>query len=436
MVSDGMLSQDEIDALLRGGGDDISFDEPTNTDVQSNNIDDYLSPLEQDALGEIGNISFGSSATALSTLLNQKVDITTPKVFIVRKSQLAEAFPQPYVAVQVQYTAGFRGVNLLVIKKSDAAIIADLMLGGDGKNPSEDLGEIQLSAVQEAMNQMMGSAATSMSTIFSKKVDISPPSIDFLDFMKGSGTDRLPDEEVLVQISFNLKIGDLIDSNIMQLLQIDFAKDMVEGLLNPQSNNQPDLVDSNSASVMNPSPMEQPVTSSGGQESNAPNFSVPMEESPMNMNYYQDPRQQQMPMGNFGQPMMPPFNGAMPSNPIQSGPQHIGTGPVNPTNVQPVVFSSFEQPTLQPQESSNLSMLLDIPLQVTVELGRTKRSVKEILDLSAGSIIELDKLAGEPVDILINNKLVAKGEVVVIEENFGVRVTDIISQSDRIKNLQ
>lgn len=434
MVSDGMLSQDEIDALLRGGGDDINFDEPINSDDQSINIEDYLSPLEQDALGEIGNISFGSSATALSTLLNQKVDITTPKVFIVKKSQLSEAFPQPYVAVQVQYTAGFKGFNLLVIKKSDAAIIADLMLGGDGKNPSEDLGEIQLSAVQEAMNQMMGSAATSMSTVFSKKVDISPPSIDFLDFMKGSGTDRVPDEEVLVKISFDLKIGDLIDSNIMQLLQIDFAKDMVEGLLNPQPNHEPDLVDSNSASGPNVEQIEQPVPSVG-QQSNPPVYSAPMEESPINMNYYQDPRQQQMPMGNYGQPM-PLFNGAMPSNPIPSVPQHIGTGPVNPTNVQPVVFSSFEQPTLQPQESSNLSMLLDIPLQVTVELGRTKRSVKEILDLSAGSIIELDKLAGEPVDILINNKLVAKGEVVVIEENFGVRVTDIISQSDRIKNLQ
>lgn len=436
MVSDGMLSQDEIDALLKGGGDDINFDEPINLGDQSINIDDYLSPLEQDALGEIGNISFGSSATALSTLLNQKVDITTPKVFIVKKNQLADAFPQPYVAVQVQYTAGFRGINLLVIKKSDAAIIADLMLGGDGRNPSEELGEIQLSAVQEAMNQMMGSAATSMSTIFNKKVDISPPSIDFLDFMRGSGTDKVPDDEVLAQISFNLKIGDLIDSNIMQLLQMDFAKDMVEGLLNPQTNNEPDLVDSKSASVTNTAQLEQPIPAAFGQQSNAHAFNAPMEEPPMHMNYYQDPRQQQMPMGNYGQPMMPTYNGAMPSNPIPSVPQHLGTGPVNPTNVQPVVFSSFEQPTMQPQESSNLSMLLDIPLQVTVELGRTKRSVKDILELSSGSIIELDKLAGEPVDILINNKLVAKGEVVVIEENFGVRVTDIISQSDRIKNLQ
>lgn len=418
-----MLSQDEIDALLKGGGDDLSFDDSASSTVEAPNIDDYLTPLEQDALGEIGNISFGSSATALSTLLNQKVEITTPTVSVVMKSHLADAFPQPYVAVQVQYTAGFRGYNLLVIKQNDAAIIADLMLGGDGTNPSQDLGEIHLSAVQEAMNQMMGSAATSMSTVFNKKVDISPPSIDFLDFMHGAGTDRIPDDEVLVQISFNLKIGDLIDSNIMQLLQVDFAKEMVEGLLNPQPERAPDLVEpiaNGGASVQASKPTI--AQQSGG----APLHSSPIEQQPMNMNYYQEPVQPQIPIGNVGQPMMPSY----------SGPQHIGSGPVKTANIQPVAFSSFDQPALQPQESSNLSMLLDIPLHVTVELGRTKRSVKEILELSAGSIIELDKLAGEPVDILVNNKLIAKGEVVVIEENFGVRVTDIISQSDRIKNLQ
>ena len=163
MLSEDMLSQDEIDALLKGTDDeeDLGLVAPL--------IDDYLSIMEQDALGEIGNISFGSSATALSTLLNQKVDITTPTVSLVERERLQEEFPHPYVAVQVNYTVGFSGLNLLVIKQSDAAIIADLMLGGDGTNPSELLGEIQLSAVQEAMNQMMGSAATSMSTIFNKK---------------------------------------------------------------------------------------------------------------------------------------------------------------------------------------------------------------------------------------------------------------------------
>ncbi|WP_458413891.1 flagellar motor switch phosphatase FliY [Schinkia sp. CFF1] len=428
MVSDGMLSQDEIDALLRGGGDDFSIDDSTSLIESSSNIDDYLTPLEQDALGEIGNISFGSSATALSTLLNQKVDITTPKVYAVKRGQLADAFPQPYVAVQVEYTSGFRGYNLLVIKRSDAAIIADLMLGGDGLNPSQELGEIQLSAVQEAMNQMMGSAATSMSTVFNKKVDISPPSIDLLDFMAGAGTEKVPDDEVLIQISFNLKIGELIDSDIMQILQVDFAKELVEGLLNPTANSAPDVVVPNPISEA----QQVPPQVSGQEVAAAIETPVPtMEKQEMNMNYYQGPTgqqipAQQMPMGYYGQAMVPPV----------TGPQHIGSGPVNTANIQPVVFSSFGQAPMPPQEASNLAMLLDIPLHVTVELGRTKRSVKEILELSTGSIIELDKLAGEPVDILVNNKLIAKGEVVVIEENFGVRVTDIISQSERIKNLQ
>ena len=226
MVSDEMLSQDEIDALLRGD---------TNDDVNEVEaplvIEDYLSLMEQDALGEIGNISFGSSATALSTLLNQKVDITTPTVSIIEKSKLIEEFPHPYVAIQVEYTEGFSGLNVLVIKQSDAAIIADLMLGGDGLNPSGLLDEIQLSAVQEAMNQMMGSAATSMSTIFSKKVDISPPSIELLDVTNGEGENSLPIVDLMVKISFRLRVGDLIDSNIMQLLPLSFAKGLVQELL-------------------------------------------------------------------------------------------------------------------------------------------------------------------------------------------------------------
>src|SRR4051812_41885261 len=226
-MGNDMLSQEEIDALLRGTDDEES------DHFIHENLNDYLSEMEKDALGEIGNISFGSSATALSTLLNQKVDITTPEVSVILQSKLVEEFPHPYVAIQVRYTEGFSGTNLLVIKQSDAAIIADLMLGGDGQNPTELMDEIQLSAVQEAMNQMMGSAATSMSTIFSKRVDISPPSIDILNVQEGAGTDKIPDDDMFVKVSFRLKIGDLIDSNIMQLIQLHFAKSLVEDLLNP-----------------------------------------------------------------------------------------------------------------------------------------------------------------------------------------------------------
>ncbi|HJV30713.1 MAG TPA: flagellar motor switch phosphatase FliY [Bacillales bacterium] len=421
MMSGDMLSQDEIDALLRGTDDDESFE----TNIDSTNIEDYFSAMERDALGEIGNISFGSSATALSTLLNQKVEITTPAVSVISKANLSNEFPLPYVGIQVSYTQGFSGSNVLVIQQSDAAIIVDLMLGGDGKNPSELMGEIQLSAVQEAMNQMMGSAATSMSTVFNKRVDISPPTINILDVKEGQGTEQLPDDEMLVKVSFLLKVGELIDSTIMQLLPIDFAKELVKELLNPNEyiNNDP-LFNSNAASLdKNSHPSHEDSFRSEGINVNYQTDNMLNHNSvAMNGN---NPSQGQPAVQNYQQP-------------IQSTPQHIGysfQGAEQPT-IQPAVFSSFEPQPNQGTDTKNLDMLLDIPLQVTVELGRTKRTVKEILEISSGSIIELDKLAGEPVDILVNNRLIAKGEVVVIDENFGVRVTDIISQTDRIKNLR
>jgi flagellar motor switch protein FliN/FliY len=408
MIGDDMLSQDEIDALLRGALDDEEMQVPY--------VDDVLSMVEQDALGEIGNISFGSSATALSMLLNQKVEITTPNVSVVHRQALVDEFPLPYVAIQVSYTEGFLGTNLLVIKQSDAAIIADLMLGGDGKNPSDMLDEIQLSAVQEAMNQMMGSAATSMSTIFSKKVDISPPTLHLLDVKEGKGIDTLPHEDILVKVSFRLKIGDLIDSNIMQLLPLNFAKEMVQNLLNPSSTNE-SLSDTMGREWSNPAQTAQPK-----QEISSP---PPVSQSTEKL----QPNQSQQ---TAEQPAYQNAGAYQPSS------QYFGmnAGMNYQAKVQPADFASFEPTPLAETESKNLNMLLDIPLQVTVELGRTKRSVQDILNLSSGSIIELDKLAGEPVDILVNNKLIAKGEVVVIDENFGVRVTDIISQSDRLKKLK
>lgn len=398
MMSDDMLSQEEIEALLRGEPIEPKTQPSTQDDIV---VEDYLDAFAQDALGEIGNISFGSSATALSALLGQKVEITTPTISMINRNRLEDEFPHPYVAVQVQYTAGLIGMNLLVIKQSDAAIIADLMLGGDGLSPSPDLSEIQLSAVQEAMNQMMGSAATSMSTVFNKKVDISPPSIDLLNFKEEEGLDKLPEDDLLVKVSFRLKIGELIDSNIMQLLPLKFSQKLVKGLMGEDDEE-----------VAATSVAEAPVQS-------APIMQEPAyQETPA---AYQQPQfaEPQYAQPQYAQPQ------AMPQRPPQA-----------PVNVQQAQFASFESNQLTQSESRNLNMLLDIPLQVTVELGRTKRSVKEILELTSGSVIELDKLAGEPVDILVNARLVAKGEVVVIDENFGVRITDIVSQADRLNNLR
>ena len=416
-MSDEMLSQEEIEALLRGETlEDKLTPDANKSEIKDEvlPVEDYLSAMEQDALGEVGNISFGSSATALSALLGQKVDITTPSLSMINSNKLEEEFPHPYVAIQVKYTVGLIGMNLLVIKQSDAAIIADLMLGGDGLNPKPELGEIQLSAVQEAMNQMMGSAATSMSTVFNQKVDISPPTIDLMNISQNEGADNIPADDLLVRISFRLRIGDLIDSNLMQLLPLNFSKKIVKSLMGESDEElAPTLAPEAPMTPPQPEVKQQPVPEAPSMQHQQP--------------MYEQPYMNQA-------PQQPPY-AQQPAAPVYQQPTYQ-MPPQQPVNVQQAQFANFEAQNITQAEARNLNMLLDIPLQVAVELGRTKRSVKEILELSGGSIIELDKLAGEPVDILVNNRLIAKGEVVVIDENFGVRITDILSQADRLNNLR
>lgn len=380
MTDDGMLSQEEIDALLHITDDSEGENKSDTSDI-------YLTSIEKDTLGEIGNISLGSSATTLSTLLNQKVEITTPSVSIVKKTGIKEAFPYEHVSLQVNYMDGFDGENIFLMKAQDAAIISDIMLGGEGLNPKEELTDIELSAVQEAMNQMMGASATSMSTVFNKRVDISPPLVEYEDLDKLEEVHGEIDGDVFVRVSFQLKVGELIDSNIMQLIPIDFAKVLVDQLLDPKEE---------AAATRAPEKIQEV-------------------EKEVNNNIETNVNKQ--------------------TSISDSNPQHIGKPVGENSTIQTASFSDFEPVELTKRSQRNLDMLLDIPLKVTVELGRTKQKVEEILDLSPGSIIELDKLAGEPVDVLVNNKLIAKGEVVVIDENFGVRVTDIVSQKDRIMKL-
>ncbi|WP_028561425.1 flagellar motor switch phosphatase FliY [Paenibacillus pinihumi] len=410
MTSKDYLSQEEIDALLRQSAGETEGNDTT-AEVEEFKPENYISLIESDALGEIGNITFGSAATALSTLLGKKVDITTPKVTVIRREDLEREFPKPHVAVHVHYVEGFQGINSLVIKTKDAQVIADLMLGGEGEIPDEVLNEIHISAVQEAMNQMMGSSATSMSTIFNRFVNISPPGINILDVNSGEGVSNLPPVDVFIKISFDLRIGDLIDSTIMQLLPVSFAKEMVATLMGGGAT-EPEPVQA--------APAAQPAVP---ESSYAPPVAAPAAAQ----GYQEPPAQTFMPTQE--QPFGAPAQHAQ-------GPNTYGAMPGRNVNVQPVQFSNFQSASYAQADDTNLNLLLDIPLKVTVELGRTKKQIKEILELSQGSIIELDKLAGEPVDILVNNKLIAKGEVVVIDENFGVRVTDIVSQWDRIQKLQ
>lgn len=370
-----MLSQDEIDALLRGTSDNTPTPE---VDAK----EEHLDSMESDALGEIGNISFGNSATALSTLLQQKVEITTPVVSEVRIEALRERYPTPHVALRVGYTEGIQGENVLVLTREDAAIISDLMLGGTGENVDpESLDEIRLSAVQEAMNQMMGAAATSLSTVFSKKIDISPPLVEVFDATKNQTIiDRLELWETMVLIEFNLKVGTLIDSTIVQIAPIQFGKQLVDELMKATGEAQA---------------APEPVKAQPQAEAPKPQPQA---------------RQQAQPVAP-----QPSKQKSMPE-----------------VAVSQAEFMPLQSPASQEATPANLGLLYDVPLNVTVELGRTKKSVREVLELSQGSIIELDKLAGEPVDIYVNQQRIARGEVVVIEENFGVRVTEIIQPHERI----
>ncbi|ASS75640.1 flagellar motor switch phosphatase FliY [Tumebacillus algifaecis] len=437
-----VLSQQEIDALLKQSDGDSEGSSELK-------VADFLSDFEVDALGEVGNISFGTAATALSTLLRQKVDITTPKVSVVARDQLNHDFPLPHVAIKVSYTDGFVGANVLAIRVEDAQVIADLMMGGDGKSAPAELNELHLSAVAEAMNQMMGSASTSMSTIFNMMVNITPPDVDVMDFDKRQSMTLFPNDEVLIKISFRLIVGDLIDSHIMQMIPVSFAIDMINKLTGGIGESEPETAPAATAApepVRTEAPVPQPVPQAAAPlPEAAPVHPVhppqqPMYEQPAT-GYPQQPMYAEHPQAPYT-PQQHPSYGYPPNYPPH-GYTHAETAATHApqrmqpsVNIQPVQFASFDANEGAGGQHSNLDLLLDVPLSITVELGRTKKLIKDILELVPGSIVQLDKLAGDPVDIMVNNKLVAKGEVVVIDENFGVRVTDIISPSERVRKLQ
>ena len=428
------LTQEEIDALLNGAtSEPAASDSASNEEASSVLSDDLLSSMEKDALGEIGNISMGSAATTLSVLLGHKVNITTPTVSVDTMSTIQNQYPMPYLVVEVGYVIGINGNNILAIQASDASIIADLMMGGDGLNPQEELTDIHMSAVGEAMNQMMGTVATSLSTMFNKKIDISPPKVNLIDLgAEDKITDLVNNDEPVVKTSFRMEVDGLIDSEIMQILPLDVAKEMVSFLMGggaeaeaqeapaPAPEPAPAPVAPEPAPV---APEPAPVAASPAPAAPAPQPAAPQYAAPPQPPQYAAPTQQPQytapPMG--AQPVYAPP--AYANNVVSSG--------------VPVQNAQFAPLTNEPVEvnAANISLIQDVPLQVTVELGRTKKSIREILEFSTGSIIELDKLAGEPVDIHVNGQLTAKGEVVVIDENFGVRITEIVSPMERVQSL-
>ncbi|MCR4892312.1 MAG: flagellar motor switch phosphatase FliY [Lachnospiraceae bacterium] len=408
---DSMLSQDEINTLLSGMGSDGGSADAGGGGGGSA----LLTDAERDAVGEVANISMGTSATTLYSLVNRKVDITTPVVEVATWDTLIQDYEKPCVFVQIHYKVGLDGSNIMVLREHDVKVIADLMMGGDGSNIDGELGELHLSAISEAMNQMMGSAATSLSSMLGRMIDISPPEASLVDLTEFGKPEEIAPflSGDFVKISFRMQIEDLVDSSIMQLYPIDFAKGLYDIVMGGVGGSDSD--GGEAAAAPEPAAPEPAAAS--------PNAAPDMSMQQMNMGMQMQPQMMNMGMQpqmmNMGMQMQPQMmNMGMPMQPQMMPQQNI--------NVQPATFQSFAGDLNPLQSQENIELIKDVPLEVTVELGRTHKSISEILDFSPGTIIELDKIAGEPIDVLVNGKYVAKGEVVVIEESFGVRVTEII----------
>ncbi len=363
-MNEGILSQAELDALLA---------------AQESG---ELSPETRDAVGEVGNISLGAAATALSKLVNRTVSITTPRVRVMKESEISQIIPPEQVMITVEYGEGLRGKTVFLLRQSDAALIADLMMGGSGTGEA-GLDDVRLSAVAEAMNQMMGAAVTAMAGVLRERITISPPVVKSVNLTAEADAEAATvlDGERMVEAAFTLRIADLVESEFIQILPLELSKQLVAR-----------FYDSTVAGG------ETAAASAGAGSYAAPPSNVERGGGGFSMR------------GEYGAK---------------------GGGVV----VQPAQFAPLTgQPAARPLP--NLQLLMDVPLQVTVELGRTKMLIRDILELAKGSVVELEKFAGEPVDILVNGKLVAKGEVVVIDENFGVKVVDIVTPAERIQGLQ
>lgn len=359
------MTQAEIDALLNGTATMVKEPEVT---------EDPLSQDVKDIIGEVGNISMSQAATTLSQLLNREVSITTPVVKGQSIKDIIDGSDVPKVVTTIEFKEGLVGKNVLMIDVDDAIIIADLMMGNSGTDlEDKEFTELELSAVSEAMNQMIGSASTAMATMFDRRVDISPPDVKMWETAEAAAIDMPNQSEVVCTTSFNLSVAGLLDSEIMQILPIDTVLEIADIMLGDE------------AEVLNGRDNVEVKPSEEPKQEVQPEKSVEKEADSVSI---QKPKFQDLPRSD-----------------AKGSPR-------------------------------NLDLIMDVPLDFSVVLGKSRKTIKDILSLSTGSVVELDKMTDEPLEIYVNGKLIAEGEVVVINESFGIRITNILSKEQRLRHLK
>jgi flagellar motor switch protein FliN len=399
-----------------------------------------LSQQDTDIIGEVSNISMGSAATALSNIMGKKVIITSPNVMVGTEAEINNIERVPSLGVIISYTEGVIGKDILIIKKTDAVEIVKAMMGGE--IPDEEFGEIEISAIAEVMNQMMGSAATALSNFIGKTVNISPPSA----FMMTEENRREKLEFIykqannVVLVRFLFKVEDVIESDLYMIMTREFTEELVEvmmknlGLEEGPVEPEPELPQDAQPEYAQPAPQyEQP----------APQYEQPVPQyAPPAQQYEQPPQyappaqpQYAQPAPQYAPPMPPQYAPPAPQYYAPAASQAAATAmPIAQTQVRPVRLASFDaQPPTGPMANPNFQLIEDVPLELSVEVGKAHKLVKEVIDFTVGSIIELDKQAGDPVDVIVNGQLIAHGEVVVIDESFGVRITEIVDPKNNGK---
>ncbi len=375
-----------------------------------------FSSYEIDAVGEILNISMGSAATAVSELLNAKVWITTPQVKVVKVSELNYKNLEPAICVKIVYVAGITGLNMMVLKQDDVQLILNQLLGNPlVVSPDFEFDELNISAVSEVMNQMMGASATALSDLLGMTVDISTPTPYIIEETKFGDLCEMEPDETVVAVTFNLTVDGVMNSEFMSVLSVDLAKTLSGKMI-------------------------EKFTLEGGDEGGAEPAPAPAPAQSAPAAQAAPPAQQQMPQQPMMQQPMPQQQQPMYQMPPQGYPQQ-GYGypnqyaaygayppPMPPVNVQNAQLHQFEAMDfgLPSDQQDNLKLLMGVPLEISVEIGSAKRKVKDILEFTQGTIIELERQAGAPVDVVVNGNLIARGDVVVIDDNFAVRITEIV----------
>ena len=437
-----------------------------------------FSPMAIDAIGEIFNISLGSSATAVSNMLARRVDITTPTVSVVSAKDFTLGDLQPAIGVKIDYVAGLSGSNIMLLKRSDVRAIVDILMGSTTKDEDFEINELSMSAICEVMNQMMGAASTAMSDFLNRMVNISTPQAFEIGSLEEFVEKYFPSDGMLVVVRFKFSVEDAVESEFMSALSMDLVRELLKGFgiegedvgmgaepePEPAAAAEPELSSGSGASLsqeeieklmaqnfaeeqvaqQNASPQpavsaEQPAQPqvAATPAPQQPVAAVPAQQTPVQQPVAQAQQGVPQAMPQMSPEMQqqyaampyPPYGMQMPYPPMYYMPpqQQAAPEPKTIKTTKPAMPKFEEHATsLNEEQESNLDLLMSVPVDVAVEIGRTRRRVKDILNYTKGSLVVLDRLAGDRADLYVNGKCIAKGDIVVVDDNFGLRIAEII----------